>query len=33
MQKVFNPANYTFKWVDGWYEWDYDEAHKQALKA
>lgn len=34
MQKIFNPANYTFKWTEkGWYRWNCSEAHKAALKA
>jgi hypothetical protein len=34
MQKIFNPANYTFKWTEGgWYSWDYEAAHKAALQA
>ena len=33
-QRTFNPADYTFEWTeDGWYAWDSEEAHKQALKA
>lgn len=34
MQLSFSPTKYNFKWTeDGWYEWDYDAAHKAALKA
>ena len=34
IQHFFNPVNYTFKWTDdGWYNWDYDKAHKLALAA
>ena len=32
-QQVFNPASYTFKWVNDWYEWDSKSAHNHALKA
>ena len=37
IDRSFNPVNYTFQWTGegehGWYEWDYDEAHKQAKAA
>lgn len=33
MQKIFDPTNYTFEWTEDWYDWDYEAAHKQALKA
>ena len=32
VHRDFNPAGYSFKWTADWYEWDRDEAHKQALK-
>ena len=37
LQYLYNPLDYTFKWVrqpDGWwYEWDRLLAHRQALAA
>ena len=33
MQQIFNPVKFTFEWTDGWYNWDRDEAHREALKA
>jgi len=32
-QRSFNPVDYHFRWTTDWYEWDYEAAHKAALKA
>ena len=33
-QQTFNPADYHFEWTaDGWYTWDRDAAHKNAMGA
>lgn len=30
---TFNPIDYGFKWVNGWYEFDYEQARKDAMAA
>lgn len=30
---TFNPVDYTFCWVDDWYDWDHTTAHKVAKAA
>ena len=32
-QRHFNPLDYGFAWIDGWYSWDFAEGHKAARAA